>query len=169
MVVASNGPRWVDTPTWTPATGGRADAHDAKARRHRDHERAPVDLRELLAEEPRVVLGLAPQLGDRARGRPGWRSEDGTVDVFAGGRKMRVALHPDLDPDELHRGDEVVLNESLNVILARDADRSGEVVTSRRCSTTAVGRSSTVAPTRSASSSSPTPCATSSCAPATRC
>src|SRR5438309_11943516 len=30
-------------------------------------------------------------------------NEDGTVDVFSGGRKMRVALHPDLET-ELKRG-----------------------------------------------------------------
>ncbi len=46
-------------------------------------------------------------------------NEDGTVDVFSGGRKMRVSLHPDIEIDELQRGNEVVLNESLNVILAR--------------------------------------------------
>src|SRR5438552_9930044 len=46
------------------------------------------------------------------------RNEDGTVDVFSAGRKMRVALHPEIDPDELERGSEVVLNESLNVVLA---------------------------------------------------
>ena len=55
-------------------------------------------------------------------------NDDGTVDVFSGGRKMRVSLHPDIDPDELQRGNEVVLNESLNVILAREGEGSGEVV-----------------------------------------
>jgi proteasome-associated ATPase len=55
-------------------------------------------------------------------------NEDGSVDVFASGRKMRVSLHPDIDPGLLHRGDEVVLNESLNVVLVRDGERSGEVV-----------------------------------------
>ncbi len=54
---------------------------------------------------------------------------DGSVDVFASGRKMRVSLHPNLDPAQLRRGDEVVLNESLNVIEVRDPDKSGEVVT----------------------------------------
>ena len=54
---------------------------------------------------------------------------DGSVDVFASGRKMRVALHPNLDPAQLLRGDEVVLNDSLNVIEAREPERSGEVVT----------------------------------------
>ena len=60
------------------------------------------------------------------------RNDDGTVDVFSGGRKMRVALHPELEAEEadlLHRGAEVVLNESLNVVLARSPEQSGEVVT----------------------------------------
>ena len=56
-------------------------------------------------------------------------NEDGTVDVFSGGRKMRVALHPELDAASLSRGQEVVLNESLNVVLAGSLERAGEVVT----------------------------------------
>jgi proteasome-associated ATPase len=55
-------------------------------------------------------------------------NDDGTVDVFSAGRKMRVALHPDLDPAEVERGQEVVLNESLNVVMARGREISGEVV-----------------------------------------
>jgi proteasome-associated ATPase len=56
-------------------------------------------------------------------------NEDGTVDVFSGGRKMRVSVHPDLTEDDLVRGAEVVLNESLNVVLARGPELTGEVVT----------------------------------------
>jgi proteasome-associated ATPase len=56
-------------------------------------------------------------------------NDDGTVDVFSGGRKMRVALHPEIELDELERGQEVVLNDSLNVVLARGNEISGEVVT----------------------------------------
>ncbi len=55
-------------------------------------------------------------------------NEDGTVDIFSGGRKMRVSLHPDIDPASLRRGQEVVLNESLNVVLVRQAELAGEVV-----------------------------------------
>jgi proteasome-associated ATPase len=55
-------------------------------------------------------------------------NDDGTVDVFSAGRKMRVALHPDIDTEELARGQEVVLNESLNVVMARGREISGEVV-----------------------------------------
>jgi proteasome-associated ATPase len=56
-------------------------------------------------------------------------NDDNTVDVFASGRKMRVALHPSIDATTLERGQEIVLNESYNVILARGVERLGEVVT----------------------------------------
>jgi proteasome-associated ATPase len=59
------------------------------------------------------------------------RNDDGTVDVFSAGRKMRVSLHPELETSELKRGDEVALNESLNVVLARSGERQGEIVTLR--------------------------------------
>jgi proteasome-associated ATPase len=55
-------------------------------------------------------------------------NDDGTVDVFSSGRKMRVSLHPDVGSDELRKGQEVVLNESLNVVMARDYEPGGEVV-----------------------------------------
>ena len=56
------------------------------------------------------------------------RNDDGTVDVFTAGRKMRVSLHPELDEIALLRGQELVLNESMNVVRARHFDGSGEVV-----------------------------------------
>ena len=55
-------------------------------------------------------------------------NDDGTVDVFSAGRKMRVAAHPELEINEMKRGQEVVLNESLNVVLARGPEIQGEVV-----------------------------------------
>jgi proteasome-associated ATPase len=55
-------------------------------------------------------------------------NSDGTVDIFASGRKMRVALHPAIDPGVVERGNEVVLNEAFTVIAIRDADGQGEVV-----------------------------------------
>ncbi|MGI9623202.1 MAG: proteasome ATPase [Acidimicrobiales bacterium] len=57
------------------------------------------------------------------------QNADGTVDVYSSGRKMRVALHPELDVSDLSRGHEVVLNESLNVVLSRSTDSVGELVT----------------------------------------
>ncbi len=55
-------------------------------------------------------------------------NDDGTADVHSGGRKMRVAVMPELI-DQLTQGDEVALNESFSVILSRSNDRTGEVVT----------------------------------------
>ena len=57
------------------------------------------------------------------------RNDDGTVDIFSGGRKMRVALHPDLEDVDLLKGQEIVLNESFNVVLARSPELNGEAVT----------------------------------------
>jgi proteasome-associated ATPase len=57
------------------------------------------------------------------------KNDDGTVDVLSSGRKMRVSLHPEIDHDDLLRGQEVVLNESFNIILARTPEVSGEIVT----------------------------------------
>jgi proteasome-associated ATPase len=55
-------------------------------------------------------------------------NDDGTVDIFTAGRKMRVSVHPEVDVDAVVRGQEVALNESLNVVLVRGAEVSGEVV-----------------------------------------
>mgnify|MGYP001442042788 CR=1 FL=1 len=59
------------------------------------------------------------------------RNQDGTVDVLANGRKMKVGLHPDIDHETLPLGSEVVLNDSFNVVSARQPESVGEVVTIR--------------------------------------
>ena len=56
-------------------------------------------------------------------------NEDGTVDVQAAGRKMRVEVSPAISPSELFSGAEVVLNEAYNVVMIRDSESSGEIVT----------------------------------------
>ena len=55
-------------------------------------------------------------------------AEEGTADVFTGGRKMRVNISPNVELDELRPGQEVVLNEALNVVLAQSYETVGEVV-----------------------------------------
>src|SRR5256885_4512376 len=54
--------------------------------------------------------------------------EDGAADVFTGGRKMRVNVSPAVDGDTLRPGQEVVLNESLTVVIAQGYETVGEVV-----------------------------------------
>src|SRR5580658_7532821 len=55
-------------------------------------------------------------------------TEDGNADVFTGGRKMRVSVSPGIDVGELKPGQEVVLNEALNVVIAQGYETVGEVV-----------------------------------------
>ncbi len=53
---------------------------------------------------------------------------DGTGNVYVSGRKMKVSLHPSIKPKSLRKGQEVILNEALNVIAVRGFDVQGEVV-----------------------------------------
>jgi proteasome-associated ATPase len=55
-------------------------------------------------------------------------NDDASVDVFTGGRKMRVVPAPDLDPRKFRPGVQVILNDALNVVEVLDPDRSGEVL-----------------------------------------
>ncbi|MGC5012203.1 proteasome ATPase [Streptosporangium sp. DT93] len=54
--------------------------------------------------------------------------EDGTVEVFTGGRKLRVNVSPAVEIDSLKRGQEVMLNEALNVVEALGFEDLGEIV-----------------------------------------
>ncbi|MDF1595370.1 MAG: proteasome ATPase [Acidimicrobiia bacterium] len=56
-------------------------------------------------------------------------NEDGTVDVLTAGRKMRVSAQPTIEVKQLQRGQEVLLNESLNVVDVRHFDSTGEIAT----------------------------------------
>ena len=54
-------------------------------------------------------------------------NEDGSVDVFTGGRKMRVNVDPEVERDRFQKGVEVILNEALNIVDVLDQDVVGEV------------------------------------------
>ena len=56
------------------------------------------------------------------------RNDDDTVDIFTGGRKLRVAVSPGVDLEALVRGQEVMLNEAMNVVAALEFESIGEVV-----------------------------------------
>ena len=55
-------------------------------------------------------------------------NDDDTVDVFTGGRKLRVNVSPNVEATELRRGQEVMLNEALNVVASLEFEEVGEVV-----------------------------------------
>ncbi|GAB2616881.1 proteasome ATPase [Streptomyces capparidis] len=56
-------------------------------------------------------------------------NEDGTADIFTGGRKLRVNVSPNVEVEELKRGQELMLNEALNVVEAMEFERVGDIVT----------------------------------------
>ena len=56
-------------------------------------------------------------------------NEEGTADIFTGGRKLRVNVSPSVELEELRRGQELMLNEALNVVDAMEFERAGDIVT----------------------------------------
>jgi proteasome-associated ATPase len=54
--------------------------------------------------------------------------DDDTVDILAQGRKVRVGLHPTIKLDSLRPGQELLLNETLNVVAAAGYEIQGDVV-----------------------------------------
>jgi proteasome-associated ATPase len=55
-------------------------------------------------------------------------NDDGTINLSSGGRKLRVNVHPEIDPKSLQPGQELMLNEALNVVEACAYEVQGEVV-----------------------------------------
>jgi proteasome-associated ATPase len=53
---------------------------------------------------------------------------DHTADVWTGGRKLLVNVAPRVKMDSLHRGQEVLLNEALNVVDVGTGEMQGEIV-----------------------------------------
>nr|WP_224769474.1 proteasome ATPase [Nocardioides ochotonae] len=56
------------------------------------------------------------------------RYDDETVDILTGGRKLRVTVSPSIKADDLVPGQELLLNEALNVVEALAYEKVGEVV-----------------------------------------
>lgn len=55
-------------------------------------------------------------------------NEDGTVNIYVAGRKMKVNLHPNLKATDLRKGQQLILNEALNVVEVKAFEVQGEVV-----------------------------------------
>ena len=55
-------------------------------------------------------------------------NEDDTVDVLAHGRKVKVRLNPAIKAESLRPGQELALNEALNVVAAAGYEIQGDVV-----------------------------------------
>jgi proteasome-associated ATPase len=106
-----------------------ADAQRSLAAVTTQNERLSQTLREARDQ----ILKLKEEVDRLAQPPAGFgtfiaRNEDDTIDVFTGGRKLRVNVSPNVPLDELQRGQEVMLNEALNVVDALEFESVGEVV-----------------------------------------
>ncbi|MFI5915309.1 proteasome ATPase [Dactylosporangium sp. NPDC051541] len=99
------------------------------ARLTENNERLVATLKEARAQ----IVTLKEEVDRLAQPPSGYgvflaRHDDGTVDVFTGGRKLRVAVSPAIETEDLQRGQEVLLNDALNIVDALGFERAGEVV-----------------------------------------
>ncbi|MCB8956800.1 MAG: proteasome ATPase [Nocardioides sp.] len=106
-----------------------ADAHRSLAGLTSQNERLAQTLREARDQ----IMKLKEEVDRLAQPPAGFgtflaRNEDDSIDVFTGGRKLRVNVSPSVDLDTLRRGQEVMLNEALNVVAAMEYEEVGEVV-----------------------------------------
>lgn len=119
----------------TPGSGARsvdmrlADTQRSLAAVTAQNERLASTLRDARDQ----ILKLKEEVDRLAQPPAGFgtflqRNEDDSVDVFTGGRKLRVSVSPNVELDTLRRGQEVMLNEALNVVAAFDYETVGEVV-----------------------------------------
>jgi proteasome-associated ATPase len=98
------------------------------ARLTENNERLVATLKEARAQ----IVTLKEEIDRLAQPPSGYgiflsQHDDESVDVFTAGRKMRVALSPSVEADKLRRGQEVLLNDALNVVSALEFERAGEV------------------------------------------
>ncbi len=119
----------------TPGSGARsvdmrlADTQRSLAAVTAQNERLASTLRDARDQ----ILKLKEEVDRLAQPPAGFgtflqRNEDDSVDVFTGGRKLRVSVSPNVELDSLRRGQEVMLNEALNVVAAFEYETVGEVV-----------------------------------------
>ncbi|HEX2362266.1 MAG TPA: proteasome ATPase [Jiangellaceae bacterium] len=122
--------RLADSPRQTRVLEDRlADAEAQLATVTTQNDRLAATLREARDQ----IVALKEEIDRLAQPPAGFgiylsRYEDGTVDVFTGGRKLRVAVSPDVETESLRAGQEVMLNEALNVVRAMEFEQIGEVV-----------------------------------------
>src|SRR6266481_3920581 len=55
-------------------------------------------------------------------------NEDGTINILSQGRKVKVNLHPSIKAVDIRAGQELILNEGLNVVETAGYEIQGEVV-----------------------------------------
>ena len=85
-----------------------------------------------LARGPDQIMKLKEEVDRLAQPPAGfgtfWPATRTTPSTSSPGSQLRVNVSPSVDLDELQRGQEVMLNEALNVVAAFDFEEVGEVV-----------------------------------------
>ncbi|MFL6157184.1 MAG: AAA family ATPase, partial [Marmoricola sp.] len=122
--------RLADAPSGSSALDQRlVDTQRSLAAVTAQNERLAGTLREARDQ----ILTLKEEVDRLAQPPTGFgtflaRNDDDSVDVFTGGRKLRVTVSPAVELDSLTKGQEVMLNEALNVVAALEFEEIGEVV-----------------------------------------
>jgi proteasome-associated ATPase len=123
---------------------GKAEALESdlvKAQERLDRVVAQNDRLSALLEEAREQLGVLREEVEKLTQPPNNFgtvlnvSEDGTVDILTGNRKLRVSAQPSVEVKKLQVGQEVLLNEAFNIIDVRFFEPSGEILRVREVMT----------------------------------
>ena len=91
-------------------------------------------LADTLRDAREQIIGLKEQVEKLAAPPSGYGvflgagPDDETVEIFTQGRKLRVNVSPEVDISELRHGQELVLNEALNVVESAGFEIVGEVM-----------------------------------------
>ena len=108
----------------------------SEASSHLDQAQERVDRNEdLLRQAREQLVSLREQVEQLSQPPSAYGTflvayaDDSTADIVANGRKLRVKISPEVDISDLRRGQEVMLNEAMNVIAACEFEVQGEVVT----------------------------------------
>ncbi|MGB8359821.1 MAG: proteasome ATPase [Acidimicrobiia bacterium] len=116
---------------------GKAEALEAdlvRAQERLERVVAQNDRLSALLEEAREQLGVLREEVEKLTQPPNnfgtvlKVSEDGTVDILTGNRKLRVAAQPSVEVKKLQVGQEVLLNEAFNIIDVRFFEPAGEIL-----------------------------------------
>ena len=117
-----------------PGRSEELEAELARAQDRLDRVVGQNDKLSALLEESREQLGVLREEVEKLTQPPNNFgtvlnvSEDGTVDILTGNRKLRVSAQPSVEVKKLQVGQEVLLNEAFNIIDIRYFEPSGEVL-----------------------------------------
>ena len=120
-----------DIPGGMRSPEGRLRVVEAELAAAQDHNARLITT---LRDAREQIVALKAEV-DRLSEPPGGygvfleRLPDGSLDIAVAGRKMRVAASPEVDVASLRPGQELMLNETMNVVGVREFERLGELVT----------------------------------------